>query len=84
MKDETRSENMLFRVTKAEKELIVKVAQKSDMTPSEYIRATVLMGMVLDGEPDAMKIVIKTLGMVAVATMKKKLRFTESELAEPR
>jgi len=84
MKDETRSENMLFRVTKAEKELISKWAKKSDMTPSEYIRATVLMGMVLDGEPEAMKIIIKALGTAAVATMKKKLRFTESELAEPR
>ncbi|MEO8339814.1 MAG: hypothetical protein ABI604_08855 [Nitrospirota bacterium] len=54
------------------------------MTPSEYIRATVLMGLVLDGEPDAIKIVIKTLGMAAVATIKKKLRFIESELTEPR
>ena len=84
MKDETRSENMLFRITKAEKGLIEKMANKSDMTASEYVRATVLMGMVLDGEPEAMKIIIKALGTAAVATIKKKLRFTESELEEPR
>ncbi len=47
MKDETRSENMLFRVTKPEKELIVKWAKKSAVTP-EYIRSTVLMGMVIE------------------------------------
>lgn len=84
MKDETRSENMLFRVTKAEKELIAKWAKKSAMTPSEYIRATVLMGMVVEGEPEAIKIVMKAVGTAAVATIKSKLRFIESELAEPR
>ena len=84
MKDETRSENMLFRVTKAEKELITKWAKKSAMTPSEYIRATILMGMVMDGEPEAIKIVMKAVGTAAVATIKNKLRFIESELVEPK
>jgi len=84
MKDETRSENMLFRVTKAEKDLITKWAKKAAMTPSEYIRATVLMGMVMEGEPEAIKIVMKAVGSAAVATMKSKLRFIEGELAEPR
>lgn len=84
MKDETRSENMLFRVTKAEKRLITKWAEKAAMTPSEYIRSTVLMGMVMEGEPEAIKIVMKAVGTAAVATMKSKLRFIESELEEPR
>lgn len=84
MKDETRSENMLFRVTKAEKKLIAKWAEKSAMTPSEYIRATLLMGMVMEGEPEAIKIVMRAVGTAAVATIKSKLRFIESELAEPR
>ena len=84
MKDETRSENMLFRVTKAEKELITKWAKKAAMTPSEYSRSTVLMGMVMEGEPEAIKIVMKAVGSAAVATMKSKLRFIESELEEPR
>lgn len=84
MKDETRSENMLFRVTKAEKELITKWAKKAAMTPSEYIRSTVLMGMVMEGEPEAIKIIMKAVGATAVATIKSKLRFIESELAEPR
>lgn len=84
MKDETRSENMLFRVTKAEKELITKWAKKAAMTTSEYIRSTVLMGMVMEGEPEAIKIVMKAVGTAAVATMKSKLRFIESELEETR
>ena len=84
MKDEARSENMLFRVTKAEKDLITKWAHKAAMTPSEYIRSTVLMGMVMEGEPEAIKIVMKAVGSTAVATIKSKLRFIESELAEPR
>ena len=41
---------MQFRVAEDEKALIEKCAKKAGMTVSEYIRASLLMEMVIDGE----------------------------------
>ena len=53
---------MQFRVSEQEKALIEKCATKSNMTVSEYIRACMLMEMMMDGETEAVKIIGKALG----------------------
>ena len=45
-----KTQMMQFRVTDEEKDLIEKCAKKARMTVSEYIRACMLMEMVVDGE----------------------------------
>ena len=79
MKEDNKTESVLFRVTKNERAMIEKCAQKAAMTTSEYVRATLLMAMVLEGETEALKIVAKSLGAAGIATVKKKLRFVEAE-----
>jgi antitoxin component of RelBE/YafQ-DinJ toxin-antitoxin module len=45
-----KTQMMQFRVNDEEKALIEKCAKKAGMTVSEYIRACMLMEMVIDGE----------------------------------
>ena len=50
-----KTQMMQFRVTDEEKDLIEKCAKKARMTVSEYIRACMLMEMVVDGKVEALK-----------------------------
>jgi len=65
---------MQFRVNEEEKALIEKCAKKEDMTVSEYIRASMLMSMVMDGEVQALKIIGRTIGMKAMDALSRRLK----------
>lgn len=65
---------MQFRVNEEEKALIEKCAKKSGMTVSEYIRASLLMEMVIDGEVQALKIIGRTIGMKAMDALSRRLK----------
>jgi uncharacterized protein (DUF1778 family) len=67
---------MQFRVTEEEKALIEKCAKKAGMTVSEYIRASLLMEMVIDGEVQAVKIIGRTIGMKAMDALSRRLKTT--------
>ena len=69
-----KTQMMQFRVTDEEKDLIEKCAENSDMTVSEYIRASMLMQMVVDGEVRALKIVGRTIGMKAMDALSRRLK----------
>ena len=69
-----KTQMMQFRVNDEEKALIEKCAEKSDMTVSEYIRASMLMQMVVDGEMQALKIVGRAIGMKAMDAMSRRLK----------
>lgn len=75
--EKMRDEVMQFRVTTREKELIEKWAKKSDTTVSNYVRASVLMEMIIDGEPEALRIVMTTLGRKGIEALKRKLHLAE-------
>ena len=68
-----KTQMMQFRVNEEEKALIEKCAKKAGMTVSEYIRACMLMEMVIDGEVAALRIIGRTIGMKAVDALKKRL-----------
>jgi hypothetical protein len=65
---------MQFRVNEEEKALIEKCAKREGMTVSEYIRASMLMSMVMDGEVQALKIIGRTLGMKAMDALSRRLK----------
>lgn len=67
-----RTELMQFKVSPEERALIEKCAKKEKMTVSEYVRASLLMEMVLDGELQALKIVAATIGKRAVKGLYKR------------
>lgn len=67
-----RTELMQFKVSPDERALIEKCAKKAKMTVSEYVRASLLMEMVLDGEIQAMKIVATTIGRKAIKALEKR------------
>ena len=69
-----KTQMMQFRVNDEEKALIEKCAGKSDMTVSEYIRASMLMRMVVDGEMQALRIVGRTIGMKAMDALGRRLK----------
>ena len=69
---EVRSELMQFKVTPQERKLIERCAQKEKSTVSDYIRGSLLMEMVLDGEIEALKIIATTIGRKAVKAMQKR------------
>jgi hypothetical protein len=46
------------------------------MTVSEYIRACMLMEMVVDGELQALKIIGRTIGMKAMDALSRRLKAT--------
>jgi hypothetical protein len=68
----SRTELMQFKVTPKEKELIETFAKKQGDTVSEYVRAAVLMDMILEGNVGAMKIVVDTIGRKAVQLLRKR------------
>lgn len=65
---------MQFRVAEDEKALIEKCAKKAGMTVSEYIRACMLMEMVIDGEVQALRIIGRTIGMKAMDALSRRLK----------
>jgi hypothetical protein len=69
-----KTQMMQFRVNDEEKALIEKCAKRSGMTVSEYIRASMLMQMVVDGEMQALKIVGRTIGMKAMDALGRRLK----------
>jgi hypothetical protein len=77
-----KSELMQFKVTPEERALIEKCAKKQDMSVSEYVRACLLMEMVLDGEVQAIKIVATTIGRKAVKALQKRAAQLEA-IGEP-
>ena len=68
----SRTELMQFKVTPEERKLIEKVAKKQETTVSEYVRAAVIMDMVLEGEVGAMKVVVDSIGRKAVQVLRKR------------
>lgn len=75
---EVRSELMQFKVTPQERALIEKCARNQAMSVSEYVRASLLMEMVLDGEMQAIKIVATTIGRKAVKALHKRAEQLEA------
>ena len=71
-----KTQMMQFRVTDDEKGLIEKCAAKAGMTVSEYIRACMLMEMMIDGEVQAMKIIGRALGVKAMDALRRRLKAT--------
>ena len=67
---------MQFRVNDEEKELIERCAKNARMTVSEYIRASLLMEMVIDGEVQALKIIGRTIGLKAMDALSRRLKTT--------
>lgn len=67
-----RSEVLQFTVTPDERKLIEKSAKKQGLSVSEYVRAAVIMDMILEGEVGAMKIVVDTIGRKAVQALRKR------------
>ncbi len=65
---------MQFRVNEEEKALIERCAEKANMTVSEYIRASLLMEMVISGEGQALKIIGRTIGMKAMDALSRRLK----------
>ena len=68
----SRTELMQFKVTPKEKELIEACAKKQGDSVSEYVRAAVLMDMILEGNVGAMKIAVDTIGRKAVQLLRKR------------
>ena len=68
----SRTELMQFKVTPKERELIEKCADKQALSVSEYVRAAVLMDMILEGNVGAMKIAVDTIGRKAVQLLRKR------------
>ncbi len=74
----TKTELMQFKVTPQERTPIEKCDKKQGMTVSEYVRACLLMEMVLDGEMQALKIVATTIGRKAVKALHKRAEQLEA------
>lgn len=68
----SRTELMQFKVTAKERELIETCAKKQALSVSEYVRAAVLMDMILEGNVGAMKIAVDTIGRKAVQLLRKR------------
>lgn len=67
-----KTELMQFKVTPHEREVIENRAKKEKMNVSEYVRAALLMDMVLSGDTQALKIVATTIGQKAVKALHKR------------
>ena len=67
-----KTELMQFKVTPHERQVIEKRAHKEKMSVSEYVRAALLMDMVLSGDTQALKIVVTTIGQKAVKALHKR------------
>lgn len=51
-----RTEVVSGRFTPRERKIVARVAEKSGMTESQYVRAAVLSSCVLDGDGEAMRL----------------------------
>lgn len=69
----SRTELMQFKVTPDERKLIEKCAQKQGITVSEYVRAAIIMDMILEGNVAAMKIAVDAIGRKAVQVLRKRV-----------
>ena len=74
-----KTQLLQFRVNDEEKALIEKCAKKEGMTVSEYVRASMLMSMVMDGELQALKIIGRTIGLKAMDSLNRRLRTSLNE-----
>ncbi|HXX75805.1 MAG TPA: DUF6290 family protein [Nitrospiraceae bacterium] len=74
-----KTQMLQFRVNDEEKALIEKCAKKEGMTVSEYVRASMLMSMVMDGELQALKIIGRTIGLKAMDSLNRRLRTSLNE-----
>ena len=68
----SRTELMQFKVTPDERKLIEQSAKKQGLSVSEYVRAAVIMDMILEGNVGAMKIAVDTIGRKAVQVLRKR------------
>ena len=68
----SRTELMQFKVTPEERKLIEQCAKKQGYSVSEYVRAAVIMDMILEGNVGAMKIAVDTIGRKAVQVLRKR------------
>ena len=68
----SRTELMQFKVTPEERKLIEKCANQQGLSVSEYVRAAVIMDMILEGNVGAMKIAVDTIGRKAVQLLNKR------------
>ena len=68
-----KTQMMQFRCTDEEKELIEKCA-KNVGTDTAYIRMSLLISMVMDGEVKALKIIGQRLGMRAMDVLGRRLK----------
>ena len=57
-----KTQMMQFRVSEEEKALIEKCAKKQNLTVAQYIRGSMVMQMLLEGEAAAVKVVGRALG----------------------
>lgn len=71
--DDAKTETLQFKVTEQERKLIERCAAESGTTVSRFVRGSVLMSLVTDGNAEALKIVAKEVGEKAVAAVKQKL-----------
>lgn len=77
--DDAKTETLQFKVTESERKLIEKCAEAEDTTVSKFVRGCVLMSLVVDGNPEAIKIVAKEVGEKAFGTIRHKLFRPASE-----
>ena len=71
--DDTKTETLQFKVTEHERKLIERCARDEGASVSKYVRGAVLMSMVMDGRPEAIKIVAREVGEKAFAVVRQKL-----------
>lgn len=76
--DQQKPEVLQFRVTEQERALIEKWAKKAGMNVSEYVRANMIMALVFDGEPAAVKIVMQSIGTAAMEKLQAKKQFMQA------
>jgi hypothetical protein len=69
-----RTQMMQFRCTNEEKDLIEKCARKIGTDVANYIRMSLLISMVMDGELQALKIIGQRLGMKAMDALSRRLK----------
>lgn len=69
-----KTQMMQFRVNEEEKELIEKCAKNAGMDVADYIRVSLLMVMVIDGEVQAVKIIGRRIGIKAMDALTRRLK----------
>jgi len=74
-----KTQIMQFRVNEEKKALIEKCAKKEGPAVSEYIQASMLMSMVMDGERQALEIIGRTIGLKAMDSLSKRPRMSLNE-----